>query len=104
MEDTITRKEHEEFARRMDAENARLGKRVSLLEDNVRQINQLTVSVERMAVNMENMLAEQKKLSERMESIEKEPAETSKQIKMAIITSIISAVVGAIVGAVLVLL
>ena len=49
-------------------------------------------------------MAEQKKLSERMESIEKEPAETSKQIKMAIITSIISAVVGAIVGAVLVLL
>ena len=42
MEDTITRKEHEEFARRMDAENARLGKRVSLLEDNVRQMYQLS--------------------------------------------------------------
>ena len=65
MEDVITRKEHEEFARRMESENSRLddedrriNHRLQLLENTVSQINALTVSVERMAVNMGNMLAE----------------------------------------------
>lgn len=52
----ITRQEHEEFARRQDAENERQNRRIQLLEDNVRQINALTVSIEKMAVSMENML------------------------------------------------
>lgn len=104
MENTITRQEHEEFAKRQDAENERQNRRISLLEDNVRQINALTVSVEKMAVNMENMLAEQRKLSDRMEVLEKEPAETNKQIKQAIITAIVGTLVGAVVTAVLMLL
>ena len=61
MDNYITRQEHDEFARRQDAENERQNRRISLLEDNVRQINALTVSVEKMAVNMGNMLEEQKK-------------------------------------------
>lgn len=100
----ISRQEHEEFARRQDAENERQNRRIQLLEDNVRQINALTVSVEKMAVNMENMLVEQRKLSDRMEVIEKEPAEAHKQIKMSVITALISAVVSAVVTAVLMLL
>lgn len=104
MDGGISRQEHEEFARRIDAENERQNRRIALLEDSVRQINALTVSVEKMAVNMENMLAEQRKLSDRMEVLEKEPAENHRQIKMSFITATISAVVGAAVGAVLVLL
>lgn len=111
MEDTITRKEHEEFARRIEEENVRQNHRISALEDNVKEIHGLTVSVERMAVNMENMLnaIERQgnlieKQNERIDKIEEEPANDYKQIKMAIITAIISAVVGTVVGAALVLL
>lgn len=104
MEEFITKREHEEFARRQDAENERQNRRIQLLEDNMRQINSLTVSVEKMAVNMENMLAEQKKQGERLESLEKEPVESHKQIKTAIITALVSTVVGAVVSAVLILL
>ena len=104
MDNTISRQEHEEFARRQDAENERQNRRISLLEDNVRQMNALTVSVEKMAVNMENMLEEQKKLSDRMEVIEKEPVETNKRIEQAIITAVVSTIVGAVVTAVLMLL
>lgn len=104
MENAITRREHEEFARRQDAENERQNRRIALLEDNVRQITSLTVSVEKLAVNMENMLAEQKKLSERIEEIEKEPAEMNKQIKIAIITAIAGTVAGAVVTGILTLL
>lgn len=100
----ITRQEHEEFARRQDAENERQNRRIQLLEDNLRQINALTVSVEKMAVNMENMLAEQKRQGERLEDLEKEPAETHKQIKLAVITSVIGTVAGAVVMAIITLL
>ena len=111
MDNYITRQEHDEFLRRMEAEwkrrddeNKRQNSRIGMLEENVRQINALTVSVEKMAVNMENMLAEQRKLSDRMEVLEKEPAEAHKQIKMAVVTAIIGAVVGTVIGAVLMLL
>lgn len=100
----ITRQEHEEFARRQDAENERQNRRIQLLEDNLRQINALTVSVEKMAVNMENMLAEQKRQGERLEDLEKEPAETHKQIKLAVITSVIGTIAGAVVMAIITLL
>lgn len=104
MDDFITRPEHEEFALRIDAENERQNKRIGLLEENVRQINDLTVSVREMAVNMGNMLKEQKKQGERLEKLEKEPVETNRQIRQAIVTSIVGTVVGAVVTAVLMLL
>lgn len=97
----ITRQEHTEFARRQDAENDRQNRRIQLLEDNMQQINALTVSVEKMAVNMENMLSEQKKQGEKLEILEKEPAENQKQIKLAVIASVIGTVAGAIVMAVI---
>lgn len=100
----ISRQEHEEFSRRQDAENERQNRRLQLLEDTVRQINDLTVSVREMAVSMKSMLEEQKAQGERLEALEKEPAEAHKQIKMSVITAVISAVVGAVAGAVLVLL
>lgn len=104
MEDTISRKEHEEFARRIDAENERQNRRIALLEENGQHITSMTVSIEKMAVNMENMLAEQKKVSERLEKLEEEPAEAHKQIRLAVMTAIVSTVVGATVTAILMLL
>lgn len=111
MDNYILRQEHEEFVRRIDAENDRQNKRITLLEDSFKQMNALTISVERMAVNMENMLSaieKQGKLIEkqndRLESIEKEPARESKQIKMSIITSLLSAVIGAVVVAIIAIL
>ena len=100
----ISRQEHEEFARRIDAENERQNRRIALLEENGQHINAMTVSIEKMAVNMENMLAEQRKLGDRMEVLEKEPAETHKQIKMTVITALVSAIVGALATAILALI
>ncbi len=100
----ITRSEHKEFALRIDAENERQNRRIQLLEENVMQINDLTISVREMAVSMNNMMVEQKDQGERLKLLEKEPAETSRQIKIAIITSVVSTVVGVAIGAVLTLL
>ena len=60
MDTPITRAEHEEFRRAMEAENKRLAdednrqnKRIEVLEENVRQIGALTTSVEKLALSME---------------------------------------------------
>lgn len=100
----ISRLEHEEFARRIDAEDGRQNRRIALLEENSRHINSMTVSIERMAVSMESMLAEQKRQGERLEALEGEPAQAHRQIKMSVVTALISAVVGAAVTAVMMLL
>ena len=111
MNTPVTHAEHEEFRRVMEAENKRLAdenaqqnKRIEVVEENVRQINALTVSVEKMAVTMENMLAELGKQGERLEKLEKEPAEAHRQIKMAMVTAAISTIMGAIIGALIMIL
>ena len=108
MDNTMSRNEHDrfhkEFAERIDAENARQNRRIELLESSLNHINDLTVSVEKMAVKMANMLEELKKQGDRLEKLEEEPIETGRQIKIAIITSVAGTVVGAVVTAVLMLL
>ncbi len=106
MDTPITRAEHDEFRRTMETENQRLidennrqNKRLELVEESVRQISDLTVSVKEMAVNMGNMLKELEKQGERLEKLEQEPAEAHRQIKMAMITAAISTIMGAVIGA-----
>lgn len=95
---------HSEFARRIDAENERQNARINVLEKNITHINDLTISIEKMEVNMSNMLEELKKQGERLEKLEKEPAETYSQVKQAIITTVVGIVVGGIVTALITLL
>lgn len=111
MDNYISRQEHEEFSRRIDAENTRQNRRIGALEESVKQINALTISVEKMASNMEHMLEAIErqgnlieKQNDRLDDIEKEPAEAYKDVKTEIIKTIISALVGATVVAVVALL
>ena len=75
MDTPITRAEHEEFRKRLDDENHRQNKRIDLLEKSVQQFNNLTASVEKLAVNMENMLKNQEE--QRMVSLKKELSENA---------------------------
>ena len=56
MDSPITRAEHTEFLKRMEDEHKRLSRRIDVLEKDNAQNQSLIVSVEKMAVNMENML------------------------------------------------
>lgn len=107
-EEILTCKEHEDFhkeyARRVDAEDERQNARINLLEENSKQINALALSIERISVNMENVLIEVKGIDGRLKKLESEPVESQRQIKTAIITAIISTVVGAAVGALIMVL
>ena len=96
--DYITRAEHNAFAERIDAENDRQNHRLSALEENIKQLQQLTISVEKMAVNMESMVRSQntmtrslEKQGERLDAIEKEPAQKWKNAVWLVVAGLIGA-------------
>ena len=66
-------------------------------------LTDLTTSVKTLAVNMDYMAKEQTKQGDRLERLEREPAESHKYFKRTIMTSVITTVVGAVIGAVLTL-
>ena len=97
MENPISRAEHEEFVKRMEAEHAQQNRRISLLEDSIQLIHSLALSVEKMAFNMENMLKEQKKQGERLETLENIPKKNMDSFKFALIGAIGTALGGGII-------
>lgn len=100
MDTPITRAEHEEFCRRMEAENKRLADedkrqnhRIDELENNVHQISSLAASTEKLAVNMENMLKVQEQQGERLERLESRDGEMWRKVMGYIVTAVIGAVI-----------
>ena len=97
MSEYISREEHKEFAERIDAENERQNKRLSSLEETVKEIQRLTIAVERMAVSMEGMTKEIASQGQRLDAIEKEPADKWKNAAWIVVSALIAAAVGALV-------
>ena len=94
MDDAITRAEHEEFRKRLEEQNQRQDKRISLLEESVRQIGALTTSVEKLALSMESMAKEQERQGERMEVLEGRDGEMWRKVVGYIATAVIGIVLG----------
>ena len=80
MDTMISRAEHEEFVRRMDAENERQNHRLNALEETVKQIHSLTVSVEKLALGVDRMTKEQAGQNERLKAIESRDGELWRKI------------------------
>ena len=100
MEDCIARAEHEEFAKRMDAENTRQNRRIEALEQSVDRFGRIASSVERLATNMEGMLKEQERQGERLDKLEGKPGENWNVTVKSILAAIGSAIGGGLVVAV----
>lgn len=96
----ISRAEHEEFARRIDAQERRQDRRIELLETSVREIGALTSSVERLAQSVENMVHEQEKQGKRLEALENRDGEKWRRLMGYIIAAAASSIVGYLLGAV----
>ena len=88
----ITRAEHEEFRRRMEEENTRQNKRITVLEETVRQINILTISVEKLALSVESMVKEQKEQGRKLEILESRDGEKWRTVSSYVLTAIAGAV------------
>lgn len=95
MEDEYLRRhEHEEFAKDVDREHKRQNKRIAALEVTVRQINDLTLSVQKLAINMEHMLVNQTEQSKRLEELENRDGAKWRSVSMYVLTALIGAVLG----------
>lgn len=111
MDDFLTRNEFELFEKLMHSENEnlhdednRVNHRLAILETTVSQIHVLTVSVEKMAVSMEQMLREQKDIGIRLTNIEAEPGKNYKNIKTVAVTAAVTTIVTTVIGAAFLLL
>ena len=82
----ISRNEHNAFASDVDHEQTRQNKRIEALEVTVRQINDLTLSVQKLAINMEQ--------NKRLEELENRDGEKWRSISKYVLTALIGAVLG----------
>ena len=98
MENCIARAEHEEFAKRIDAENTRQNRRIEALEQSVDRFGRIASSVERLGSNMEGMLKEQERQGERLDKLEGKPAENWNLVIKAVLTAVGSAIGGGLIG------
>ena len=94
MENYISRQEHDEFARRMEDEHKRTSHRLTELEETVRQIGQLTASVERLAVSVESMAKTQARQGERLEELESRDGKMWRKVSGYVVTAVIGIVLG----------
>lgn len=94
MDQPISRAEHEEFAKRMEDEHKRINHRVGNLESEVRQIGELTASVEKLAQSVQQMAKSQGRQEERLEELEGRDGEMWRKVTGYVITAVIGIVVG----------
>ena len=94
MDEPISRAEHEEFRKRLEAEDKRLHNRLAVVENDLRDVKALTASVEKLAVNMENMMKMQERQGKRLEALECRDGEMWRKVVGYVITAVISVTVG----------
>lgn len=101
MDTPITHAEQSQFEKaldaelkRLEAEDTRQNKRIDTLEESVKQFSTLATSVEKLAINMENMLKEQGKQGIRLETLEKRDGEKWRNVAGYVTTAIIGLVLG----------
>lgn len=94
MAEPISREEHEEFAKRMEEEHHRQNKRIDLLEASNKELTALAGSVQKLAVNMENMLIVQKQQGDRLEELEGRDGEMWRKAVGYVLTAIIGIAIG----------
>lgn len=112
MENPVTHYEQGEFQKLLDEkfqrlhdEDSRLGKRVGILEETVQQLNTLTLSVQKLADNLEQMCKEQTSMrnemqeeSTRLRKLEDEDGEKWRKMWGYIIPPVVTLLLGIIAG------
>lgn len=94
MEDAVGRAEFEEYKNRIEQEDHRQNGRIKELEESTKQINALTVSIEKLAQSVESMVKEQEAQGKRLVSLENRDGEMWRKVVGYVVTAIIGIVVG----------
>ena len=94
MDTPLSRAEHEEFAKRIDAENERQNQRLKLLEEQTKQVTDIAISVRELAQSVKQMAVTQKEQGDKLEKLEGMDGEMWRKVTGYIITAIIGIVIG----------
>lgn len=91
---TITRAEHEEFCKRVEAEDHRQNKRLEILEEQTKQFTDLVLSVRELAQSVKQLAETQKEQGEKLDELENRDGEMWRRVSGYVITAIIGLVLG----------
>ena len=80
--------------KRLEEENDRQNHRLNALEETVKQVAAISTSVEKLALNMENMLKEQVSQGKRLETLEGRDGEMWRKVVGYVVTAVIGIIVG----------
>lgn len=90
----ITRAEHEEFCKRIDAENNRQNQRIKFLEEQTEQVTEIALSVGELSQSIKQMAEIQKEQGEKLERLESRDGEMWRKVICYITTAIIGIIIG----------
>lgn len=78
------------------AEIKRIDERISAHATAIQEIRGNIATVNRLAINMENMLKEMQHQSDRIDKLERVPIDTAREIKKTAINTLVGVIVGAL--------
>lgn len=90
----LLREVHEEFAGRMEDEHRRINRRLEGVENSVKEINRLTLSVQSLAESVQRMCKEQERQSERLQTLEGRDGEKWRMVVKYVLTGLAGALAG----------
>ncbi len=93
-EDYVGRREYEEYKEKKEAEDKRQNERLKAMDESIKQNSELTVSVSKLATNMESMLKEQEKQGQRLDSLEARDGELWRTTVGYVVTAVIGILIG----------
>ncbi len=107
-QDYITHREHDEFARHMESENQRIrdenerqNKRITIVEESVKEFNKIALEIQKIATSVQQMAEEISKQGKRLENIESKPGKRWETLIGGILGAIAGAIGAAIVTGVI---
>ena len=92
--DYVRKDYFEQVINRIMDENKRLHKRVEELEDEIKKQAEISLTLERFAINLDHILNQLETQSQRLKKLEEVPLETNKKVRDALINTIIGGVIG----------
>lgn len=81
---------------RIRDEDDRQNKRIAVIEEDTKAIHKLTASIEKLVIQMQDMLSEQKEQSERIKRLEEEPGNAWNAVKKKAVDTVVGLVAGGI--------
>lgn len=81
---------------RIRDEDDRQNKRIAVIEEDTKAIHKLTASIEKLVIQMQDMLSEQKEQSERIKRLEEEPGNAWNAVKKKAVDTVVGLVAGAL--------